>query len=70
MPSSPAISNFLERLTPDLAASFSAAQLAAVELHFAMRLRPSHGIDWRRRLSLPFAKVYVVILAGRERRTG
>jgi hypothetical protein len=64
----PAIERFLARLAPDTAASFSAAQLAAVELHFGMRHRIAHAIDWRRRVRLPFAKFYVVVLAGREDR--
>jgi hypothetical protein len=68
MGQNPAIGNFLARLAPDIAASFSPAQLAAVELHFAMRHRVDHGIDWRRRFKLPFARFYVVLLAGREER--
>ncbi len=70
MPRNPAIGRFLARLTPDLAASFTPAQLAAIDLHFAMRHRVEHAIDWRRRLSLPFARFYVVLLAGREDRAG
>ncbi len=68
--SSPAICRFLARLAPELAASFSPAQLEAVELHFGMRHRVNHLIDWRRRVALPFAKFYVVLLAGRDERTG
>jgi hypothetical protein len=64
----PAIETFLARLPGELAASFSPAQLEAVELHFAMRHRPRHAIDWRRRVTLPFARFYVVFLAGREAR--
>jgi hypothetical protein len=59
---------FLARLPAELAGSFSTAQLEAVELHFAMRHRPAHAIDWRRRVRLGFARFYVVVLAGRERR--
>jgi len=68
MPRNPAIARFLARLPADLAASFSPAQLAAIDLHFAMRHRVEHSIDWRRRLTLPFARFYVVLLAGREER--
>jgi hypothetical protein len=27
-----------------------------------------HAIDWRQRIRLPFAKFYVVLLAGKENR--
>jgi len=63
-----AISRFLYRLRPDLASSFTAEQLAAVELHFGMRYRVTHAIDWRRHFRLPFFKIYVVLLAGRDDR--
>jgi hypothetical protein len=63
-----AIEMFLGRLPADLAASFSPAQLDAVALHFAMRHRPRHAIDWRHRVALPFARFYVILLAGREHR--
>ncbi len=43
------------------------AQLEAIEMHFAMRNRVGHGFDWRKRFSLPGMRVYVVLLAGRER---
>ena len=57
---------FLDRLPLQLAARFDAEQLAAVELHFGMRNRVGHAIDWRRRVRLPFLRGYLVILAGRE----
>ncbi len=57
---------FLARLPPDLAARFDAEQLAAVELHFGMRHRMRHAIDWRWRVRLPFLRGYVVMLAGRD----
>ena len=64
---SSAIPGFLKRLPAALAARFDAEQLAAVELHFGMRHRTRHAIDFRRRLRLPFLRCYVVLLAGRER---
>jgi hypothetical protein len=63
----PDMSRFLTRLPPKLAASFTSAQLAAVELHFAMRHRAAHAIDWRRRIHLGALRAYVVVLAGRDR---
>jgi hypothetical protein len=55
-------------LPPDLARSFSPEQLAAVELHFGMRHRANHGIDWRKHFRLPFLSGYIVLLAGRDNR--
>ncbi len=66
MGQNPAMLRFLGRLQPDLARSFSSEQLAAVELHFGMRHRPAHAIDWRARIRLPFLHFYLVILAGRD----
>lgn len=66
MARNPDMSRFLTRLPPELAASFSAAQLAAVELHFAMRHRAAHTIDWRRRIRLGALRASVVVLAGRD----
>jgi hypothetical protein len=63
---SPAITAFLARLPPVLAASFSAEQLAAIELHFAMRYVANHRINWR--LRLPFSSLYFVLLAGHDQR--
>jgi hypothetical protein len=64
---SPDISRFLLRIGPELAASFSSEQLAAVELHFAMRNRLDHAVDWRKRVGVGRLRGYVVLLAGRER---
>jgi len=55
---------FLARLPPEVAGSFTPEQLAAIGLHFGMRHRVEHVIDWRAR----FLKFYFVVLAGRERR--
>jgi len=64
---SPDMERFLDRLPRALAARFDAEQLEAVELHFGMRSRGGHAIDWRRRVRLPFLRFYVVVLAGRDR---
>jgi hypothetical protein len=61
---------FLQRLPLQLARSFTPEQLAAIELHFAMRYKVRHAIDWRTRIGFPFAKIYFVFLAGIERRPG
>jgi hypothetical protein len=65
-----ALRQFLQRIGPDAAASFTPAQREAIELHFGMRYRVDHTIDWRQRIRLPFAKFYVVLLAGKENRSG
>ena len=61
------MSRFLARIGPELAASFTPEQLAAMELHFAMRNRAGHAIDWRKRIGVGQLRGYVVVLAGRER---
>ena len=60
------MARFVARLRPELAASFSPEQLAAVELHFAMRNRTNHAIDWRKRWGVGGWRAYLVVLAGRE----
>jgi hypothetical protein len=64
MSANPDMSRFLARLKPSLAARFDDEQLAAVELHFGMRNRVEHAIDWRVRL--PLLRGYLVVLAGRN----
>jgi hypothetical protein len=61
------MARFLERLSPSLAASFSAEQLAVIELHFSMRNRTAHIVDWRRQFGIGRLRGYVVVLAGRAR---
>jgi hypothetical protein len=65
---STALEPFLQRLPLPLARSFTPEQLSAIELHFAMRYRVRHAIDWRNRIGFPFVKIYFVFLAGIERR--
>ncbi|MBB5372350.1 hypothetical protein [Acidocella aromatica] len=69
MERNPDMLRFLAQLEPSLATSFTRAQLEAIELHFAMRSRVGHAIDWRRRIRLLGLRAYVVVLAGRERAT-
>ena len=54
---------FLARV-PDVADSFTDAQLAAIRFAFGMRFQAAHRIDFRRRLR----GFYVVLLAGNDRR--
>ncbi len=68
MAHSAAVQHFLARLPPEVAVTFTKTQLDAVDLHYGMRHRVNHAIDWRRRIGLPFLKFYLVVLAGREDR--
>lgn len=60
---------FLARVPPDVAASFTPAQLRAVQASFGMRYAMDHAIDLRRRVRLPWmGAIYIVLLAGRDHR--
>jgi hypothetical protein len=62
------IRRFLAALPPDLAASYSQQQLMGVQRCFGLRHGGRHPLDLRRSVWTPFGRVYVVLLAGRERR--
>jgi hypothetical protein len=62
------ITRFLARVPPDVAASFSPAQLAAVQRAFGMRYIMDHAVDVRRTLHLPWGHYYVVLLGGKDSR--
>lgn len=65
----PFIADFLARQTPDVAASFTPEQLQAIKLSFGARQWRDHTLDLRRSIKLFGSRFYVVLLAGRERRT-
>lgn len=65
--SSPAVRRFLASLPGDLAHSFTAAQINAIDLHFGMRYRVHHLIDWRGRFGFAGRRLYAVLLVGRDR---
>lgn len=62
------MARFIARMPQDLAATFSEAQLAAIDLHFGMRHRVGHLIDIRRRFGIASLQGYIILLIGRERR--
>lgn len=62
------ITRFLARIPPDVAASFSPEQLAAVQRAFGMRYAMQHAVDVRRTLYLPWGRYYMVLLGGKDRR--
>lgn len=59
---------FLAALPKELAASFTAEQLLGVQRCFGLRHGGRHRLDFRRSVWTPFGRVYVVLLAGPERR--
>jgi hypothetical protein len=61
-------SRFLARMRPELAASFTPEQLAAVRMAFGMRYAMDHAVDMRRTLALPWGRFYLVLLCGRDQR--
>jgi hypothetical protein len=61
------IGRFLARVPPEVAATFSPDQLAAVQRAFGMRYAVEHAIDLRRSVSMPWGRYYLVLLAGRDR---
>jgi hypothetical protein len=51
----------------EIAGSFSAEQLAAVQRAFGMRYSAGHALDLRRSVALPWGRYYFVMIAGRDR---
>jgi hypothetical protein len=62
------IARFRARIDPDTAESFTPRQLAAIHLAFALRTLPRHGLDLRRSIPTPWGRMYLAIIAGREKR--
>ena len=67
-PSDAFIARFLARVPPDLRASFTPTQLAAIQRAFGMRYTMDHALDVRRHVRLPWARYYLVVLCGRDYR--
>ena len=61
------IRRFLARVPPEVAGTFSPAQLAAVQRAFGMRYAVEHSVDLRRSVRLPWGRYYFVLLFGRDR---
>lgn len=60
---------FLALMPPRVAQSFTADQLDAIRKAFGNRYVFSPPVDIRRRIRLPWGKYYLVIQAGRDKRT-
>lgn len=67
-PSEAFIARFLRQMPPEVAASFTPDQLAAVQRAFGMRYAMDHAVDVRRSVTLPWGRFYLVLLGGRDRR--
>ena len=67
LPSNPFVSRFLAGLPRDVADSFTAEQLQAVQRAFGMRYTSAHAVDLRRSIGLFGRRFYVVLLIGRDR---
>ena len=64
-PANAFIARFLARVPREVAASFTPAQLQAVQRAFGMRYVMEHAVDLRRTWRLPW-DLYLVLLAGRD----
>lgn len=62
------VARFRSRIDPETAASFTPCQLAAIHLAFALRTLPRHSLDIRRSIPTPWGRMYLAIVAGREKR--
>ncbi|MFE4105188.1 hypothetical protein [Almyronema epifaneia] len=60
---------FIERLPPHIVASFSEAQLNAMQKALEPRAWRQHPVDLRLSVPLLWKRFYVVLVAGPERRT-
>lgn len=65
----PFLEDFFSRIPRDIAAGFTDDQLLAVRMAFGSRHRGIHAVDLRISIPAPFRRIYVVLLAGTERRT-
>jgi hypothetical protein len=62
------VARFRARIDPETAASFTPRQLAAIHLAFALRTLPRHSLDIRRSIPTPWGRMYLALVAGREKR--
>ncbi len=69
LPADPFVEKFLSRVPADVADTFSDGQLDAIKLAFGARSWGSHAVDIRLSIPLITKQIYLVMLAGRERRT-
>ncbi|MCH8926849.1 MAG: hypothetical protein IH924_12065 [Proteobacteria bacterium] len=64
------LDHYFQRLDPEVAASFTAEQRAAIATMFGARGVTRHAVEVRRSVPFPGGRrLYLVFLLGRERRT-
>ncbi len=64
------LDHYFQRLAPEVAASFTAEQRAAIATMFGARGVARHAVEVRRSVPFPGGRrLYLVFLLGRERRT-
>jgi hypothetical protein len=68
LPSQEFIARFRSRLPADVARSFSAEQLAAIEQAFGTRYRARHLLAWQGTFRLGKGRYYVTLYFGRDER--
>ncbi|MEM7226759.1 MAG: hypothetical protein AAF495_27555 [Pseudomonadota bacterium] len=62
------LDHYLKRIDPQVAASFSEAQIAALKDMLGYRVAEHHAVDFRPTLTLGRRRYYMVLLMGRDRR--
>lgn len=67
--SDPFLNHFFQRIPAEVAETFTDAQLDAIKRAFGARTPGSHTIDLRFSIPLPRRCYYLVLLAGKERRS-
>jgi hypothetical protein len=65
----PFLQQMFARMSPGAKFTFTPAQIDEIKKAFAARSFTSHAVDMRRSISLFGRSYYLVILAGRERRS-
>ena len=66
--SDPFFDKFLDGIEPEIAATFTAAQLQAIKRSFSSRSWNRHPLDIRLSVPVPGRRFYLVIVGGPERR--
>lgn len=68
MPEREFTARFLRRMPADVASSFTAQQLEAIQLALGMREGGTHWVDARWRIPTPWGPLYFVFQLGPDRR--
>ena len=63
------LDHYLRRIDPQVAASFTEPQIAAIKQMLGARAAGPHALDFRPTLTLGRRRYYMVLMMGRDRRT-